>query len=259
MYQQIEWNILIRIVQQAGDAIMQIYQQEDFGVEYKSDQSPLTLADKKSNDVIMAALTKHFPDIPIISEENREIAFDERKKWKYCWIVDPLDGTKEFIKRNGEFTVNIGLAAENRIVMGIIYVPVSKETYFGRKGDGAWCIDKDGIKNTLHARVAGKKKLVMAGSRSHPSKEFDGYIKQRTLEYDSFEIISAGSSLKFCLVASGKAHEYPRLGPTMEWDTAAGHAIAEAAGARIFEYPSGNELLYNKKDLHNPYFIVSAC
>ncbi len=259
MYQEIEWDILIHIVQKAGDAIMQVYQQEDFEVEFKSDQSPLTIADKKSNDVINAALSKHFPDIPIISEENREIAFNERKDWKYCWIVDPLDGTKEFIKRNGEFTVNIGLAAENRMVMGIIYVPVSQETYFGRKGEGAWCIDKNGTKSILQAKVPGKEKLIMAGSRSHPSKEFDRYIKQRTRDFDSFEIISAGSSLKFCLVAAGKAHEYPRMGPTMEWDTAAGHAIAEAAGASISEYPSGNELLYNKKDLHNPYFIVSAC
>lgn len=258
VYHQIDWQILIDIVQRAGDAILQVYEGKNIAVEFKSDESPLTLADKKSNDVINKGLKSHFPSIPIISEENHEIRYSDRKNWEVCWIVDPLDGTKEFIKRNGEFTVNIGLAFHSRIVMGIIYVPVSKETYIGRKGEGAWHIDADGIKTKLQVSKPDNGTFIMAASRSHPSEAFDRYKNNRIKNFQDIEFINAGSSLKFCLVASGEAHEYPRLGPTMEWDTAAGQAIVEAAGGQVLAYPSGNPLMYNKEDLHNPNFIVGT-
>ncbi len=261
----------------AGDAILEIYE-SDFSVEKKADDSPLTLADKRSHEIIDASLTEF--NIPILSEEGRDIEYSVRQNWDQLWIVDPLDGTKEFIKRNGEFTVNIALVKNGLPVLGVIFVPVKNVLYFAERDLGSFklsdskCIEE--LKNQL---LSEKKKesllenlmshserlpikrstgssCTIIGSRSHATKELDEFVKEKELEYDVVDFISAGSSLKFCLVAEGKADIYPRLGPTMEWDTAAGQAIAEIAGAGVFDLNTNSPLIYNKADLLNPYFIV---
>ncbi|PNU20094.1 3'(2'),5'-bisphosphate nucleotidase [Geothermobacter hydrogeniphilus] len=240
------------IARAAGEAIMEIYAGE-FNVELKGDQSPLTCADKASHQVISAGLGRNFPDIPILSEEGAEIAFEERRGWERFWLVDPLDGTKEFIKRNGEFTVNIALVEAGRPVLGVVYVPVPEKLYWGIEGEGAWL--QTGQDEPCPVRVrnpdpAAGLKVVM--SRSHPSPELAAYLERIKVA----EAVSVGSSLKLCVVAEGLADIYPRLGPTMEWDTAAGHAVAVAAGARVTT-PGGEPLRYNKQNLLNPHFIVA--
>ncbi len=251
-------TIFVEIASEAGEAIMKIYEQADHGIQEKPDKSPLTLADKASNQIINSGLRKAYPDIPIISEENQEIPYSVRKSWTRCWIVDPLDGTKEFIKRNGEFTINIALVEDGRPIAGMVYVPVTRELYFARKGEGAWRQDAGGQRQPLQVCPPDDALLIMAESRSHPSAELEKYRAQRTRDFREVRYIQAGSALKFCLVASGKAHEYPRLGPTMEWDTAAGQAIVEAAGGKVLNFSTREPLMYNKEDLHNPPFIVTA-
>lgn len=248
----------------AGNAIMEIYSKEDLGVETKNDESPLTKADLKANDIIIKYLEK--TGIPIISEENKQTDFSEREKWKSCWIVDPLDGTKEFIKRNGEFTVNIAYAVNNSVEFGVIYVPAMETIYYGYNGK-SWKQELSSLlpKDFNHqdsqeispGRIEGKIRVV--GSRSHmndDTKEFISQLKERFSE--EIEVVSRGSSLKFCLVAEGNADVYPRFAPTMEWDTAAGQAICKAVGLKVVDKESGNEMLYNRKDLLNNYFVVSA-
>lgn len=253
---------------EAGIAILEVYNQ-DFEVEEKSDKSPLTHADKRSHEIITSHLTRL--NIPILSEEGKTIDYAQRKAWEYLWIVDPLDGTKEFIKRNGEFTVNIALVYKHTPVLGVIYVPVHQRLYFAAKSFGAYRmemvdfskINVDSLEQVVARSVSidvnhkTSRPYTIMGSRSHATPELEAYVAEKRKEYGAVKFISAGSSLKICQVAEGAADVYPRLGPTMEWDTAAGHIIAECAGAVIFRDDNGEPLLYNKENLLNPWFIVS--
>lgn len=262
----------------AGDAINEVYHSEDFGVEYKSDKSPLTLADQKSHEIIMNEL-KEF-DIPILSEEGKDTPYAQRKEWERFWVVDPLDGTKEFIKRNGEFTVNIALVEHSRPVLGTIFVPDRNTLYFAGRDFGAYKLQEGHFGELISARAGSREEvrdfldhitgqstklpvidpqrsaLTIVGSRSHNTAEVEAYVEEKRKAFGEVEFISAGSSLKICLVAEGRADVYPRFGPTMEWDTAAGQAIAEYAGASVYQYDTSKPLIYNKADLHNPWFIV---
>lgn len=257
--------IAIEAAIEAGNVIMKVYE-NDFDVDFKDDKSPLTIADKKAGALINGYLEK--TKIPIINEENKQLPFEIRKNWKQCWIVDPLDGTKEFIKRNGEFTVNIALVKENKPVMGVIYVPVSRVLYFTNdSGTKAYKVKvpEDNFtiqsleKNAVKLQPASKKAetLKIVGSRSHLNSDTKLFIEQLKKE-SQVEIVSKGSSLKFCLIAEGNAHIYPRFAPTMEWDTAAGQAICQAAGVDVIDNNTGKPLLYNKENLLNPYFLVSV-
>jgi 3'(2'), 5'-bisphosphate nucleotidase len=262
----------------AGNAINEVYHSEDFGVEYKSDKSPLTLADQKSHEIIMKVLTEF--DIPILSEEGKDTPYAQRKDWERFWVVDPLDGTKEFIKRNGEFTVNIALVENGRPVLGTIFVPDRNTLYFAGQDVGAYKLQDGPFNEMLDARAVSNEEargfldqiigqstklpisdperagLTIVGSRSHKTPELEAYVEEKRKAFGEVEFISAGSSLKICLVAEGRADVYPRLGPTMEWDTAAGQAIAEYAGASVYQHDTSKPLVYNKEDLHNPWFIV---
>ncbi len=261
----------------AGNAINEVYR-SDFEVAYKSDRSPLTIADQKSHEIIIRAL-KEF-DLPILSEEGKDTPYAQRKNWERFWIVDPLDGTKEFIKRNGEFTVNIALIENSRPVLGTIFVPDKNTLYFAERNLGAYKLEngpfgewpgtRAGSKKEAHTLLAQiisqsirlpvkgpqRPALTIVGSRSHKNAELEAYVEEKRKEFGEVEFISAGSSLKICLIAEGKADIYPRLGPTMEWDTAAGQAIAEGAGASVVDFDTRKPLVYNKEDLHNPWFIV---
>lgn len=238
------------VAREAGAAIMRIYD-GDIIVEMKSDESPLTAADRASHDIIAAGLAALDPEIPLLSEEGRDIPFNERRQWQRFWLVDPLDGTKEFIKRNGEFTVNIALIEGGTPVVGVIYVPAQNRLYRGIKGAGAWIEDETGRRAIVVRRPDPVKGMAVVMSRSHPSPELDAYLEKIVVG----EAVPVGSSLKLCAVAEGRADLYPRLGPTMEWDTAAGQAIVEAAGGRV-EDMEGNPLRYNKENLLNGWFIV---
>lgn len=258
-------KIAVEAAVEGGEQIMNVYASDDLGVEYKSDDSPLTLADKKCNDVINSHLIK--TGIPIISEENRQIDFADRKDWETCWIVDPLDGTKEFVKRNGEFTVNIALVKEGKPVLGVIYVPVSKELYFADAENSL--ANKIGLEshevedglnfkaeNTIAPSSKNSTSIRVVGSRSHMNEATEEFVKSLNKPGVQVDIVSKGSSLKFCLVAEGKADVYPRFAPTMEWDTAAGQAICEATGLQVISKETDEPLLYNKENLLNPWFIV---
>lgn len=258
----------------AGIAILEVYE-SDFAVETKADKSPLTLADKRSHDIIMAGLETHH--IPLISEEGKSLPFESRKSWKTAWIVDPLDGTKEFIKRNGEFTVNIALIEDQRPVLGVVYAPVPNWLYIASVDIGAYKVinfqpdeltalagdTSDSQLGSLLQRGSKlplqhseRKHYTIVGSRSHGTPELEEFVEQKRSEKGQVEFIAAGSSLKICLVAEGTADIYPRLGPTMEWDTAAGQAVAECAGAKVYTHPDAGELRYNRPDQLNPFFIV---
>lgn len=257
----------------AGEAILDVYD-SDFAVEQKDDKSPLTLADKKSNEIIENVLeqtiTVNNSTVPILSEEGKEISYEERKKWEDFWLVDPLDGTKEFIKRNGEFTVNIALIHKHKPVLGIIYIPVKDVFYFAAINVGSYKLEGSEIINddlSIEELIDKSQKLPMVsndkttltviGSRSHTSEEFTEFVKRLNEKHGNVEFISSGSSLKLCLVAEGKADVYPRFGPTMEWDTAAGQAIAEQAKGTVMDTQTNEPLKYNKNNLLNPFFIVS--
>ncbi len=250
---------------EAGHEILKIYNdpKSDFSVEKKADNSPLTIADRASHYVIESHLLK--TDLPVLSEEGRSISFEERRNWQRFWLVDPLDGTKEFIKRNGEFTVNIALIENGNPVMGVIFVPVTGVLYLGSIKEGAWKTkvnsdlpDWDQIKQKGEVLpvVSMIKSYRVVGSRSHMSPETEAYISELQHKHGLVEIVSKGSSLKICMVAEGSADEYPRFGPTMEWDTAAGHAIANAAGKKLWLTDFSGELIYNKENLLNSFFIV---
>jgi 3'(2'), 5'-bisphosphate nucleotidase len=257
----------IKAALEAGKAILEIYEASgEIEVLTKDDNSPLTKADQASNEVINAYLSK--TPFPVISEENKQTPYAERKLWTSCWIVDPLDGTKEFIKRNGEFTVNIALCKNGKPIFGVIYVPVSRELYYGDTSTRRaykTVVGNDHqpfgplFDSTDRIGPADKptKVLRVVGSRSHMNRDTELFIKEMQSQFDEIEIVSKGSSLKFCMVAEGKAHVYPRFAPTMEWDTAAGSAIAEAVGLSVFNSNTEESLIYNKKDLLNPYFLVS--
>jgi 3'(2'), 5'-bisphosphate nucleotidase len=252
----------------AGKAILEVYG-TDFDVDIKADKSPLTQADRKSHEIIMGDLSN--TGIPILSEEGRKIAYAERASWNPFFLVDPLDGTKEFVKRNGEFTVNIALIEERVPVMGVIYVPVKDWLYFAGPGIGAFKLEGadaplgDGKVDLPALMEKGKmlpvpkdadRPYTIVGSRSHANPELEAEIEKRRKQHGEVEFISAGSSLKLCLVAEGAADLYPRTGPTMEWDTGAGHAIALLSGAEVVEFDSGQPLKYNKENLLNPWFVV---
>ena len=248
---------------QAGDAIMEVYA-SNFEVEHKTDQSPLTLADKNSNTIIEKFLLK--TNIPILSEEGAETPYSERKNWEYSWLVDPLDGTKEFVKRNGEFTVNIAMIHNGNPIMGVIYVPVKEDLYFAMEGLGSFKISQKTTIDNLDELISKSDKLpidynrdsyVVVGSRSHMSAETTAFFEQKKKEYAEVEVLAIGSSLKLCMVAEGKADAYPRYAPTMEWDTGAGHAIAKYAGFSVKQYNSYEDVIYNKEDLLNPWFLVN--
>lgn len=236
---------------EAGAAIMDVYDSMDFSVEYKKDDSPLTRADKIAHAIITEKLAT--TNLPVLSEEGRAIPFEERKHWNYFWLVDPLDGTKEFIKRNKEFTVNIALVQDHRPVLGVIYAPALKWLYWSDLDGKAWKQQVNGPVLEIHAYKQDTIKRIVA-SKSHLTTETEQYIKQ----FPGASILTIGSSLKFMLVADGTADCYPRFGPTMEWDTAAAQAIAEAAGAKVVQSVSGEALYYNKENLLNPWFIVRA-
>lgn len=254
---------------QAGEKILSIYNDpaSDFQIEKKADNSPLTIADREAHDVI----ARHLADTPypLLSEEGKHLPYAERRGWDTLWIVDPLDGTKEFIKRNGEFTVNIALVHHSVPVMGVIYLPVKKVLYFGAEGLGAYRLTDATARGELSPDELMSKavrlpesevrdKFVIVASRSHLTPETEAYIEEMKRRHAEVELISSGSSIKICQVAEGKADVYPRFAPTMEWDTAAGHAIARAAGKEIYQAEKNEPLLYNKEDLLNPWFIVET-
>jgi 3'(2'), 5'-bisphosphate nucleotidase len=245
---------LTSIAEEAGEAILEVYEQyEDVQVEKKSDDSPLTLADKRSNEVICQYLQEEYPDIPIISEENREVAYELRKAYSWFWLVDPLDGTKEFIKRNGEFTVNIALVHHGQPVFGVVHAPCLQETYYGGEGIGAFRI-KEGKKEALKPATFSMEDpgLNAVCSRSHLNEATQAFLDKM----NDPSKVSKGSSLKFLMLATGEAHVYPRLAPTMEWDTGAAQAVLEAAGGTVVDYDSCLPLRYNKENLLNPYFVA---
>ncbi|MEQ9468772.1 MAG: 3'(2'),5'-bisphosphate nucleotidase CysQ [Ekhidna sp.] len=235
----------------AGVEILTIYESGDFSIEAKSDDSPLTLADKAAHRKIVSFLEE--TGMPILSEEGRDIPFEERSEWEYFWMVDPLDGTKEFIKRNGEFTVNIALIHKGKSILGVVYPPVIGEMYWALDGQGSFR-ERNGEVAQINTtkKSLNESGLKVVASRSHMSAETEGYIAK----FENPEIVSKGSSLKFLLVASGEADVYPRFGPTMEWDTAAAHVIVTEAGGRVVLDDETTPLEYNKENLLNPYFLV---
>ncbi|MEQ8324751.1 MAG: 3'(2'),5'-bisphosphate nucleotidase CysQ [Vicingaceae bacterium] len=249
---------------EAGLAIIEVYG-TDIQVEMKKDHSPLTIADKRANDIITKAL--EVTGLPILSEEGRDIPYEERKDWDYYWLVDPLDGTKEFIKRNGEFTVNIALMKGHQPVYGVIYVPVRCSLYFGGKSYKSYkVVGIDEVLDQYDHYLDTAAKLPIKGesrpytviaSRSHMSDQTKSYIEEVKKKKGNVVLSSVGSSMKLCMIAEGRADEYPRFAPTMEWDTGAGQAIIEGAGGKVYHYESGKELMYNKKNLLNDWFLAT--
>ena len=275
MLDKIDVEKIVKIAKDAGDAIMEIYNR-DFTIEYKDDKSPLTEADTKSNEIICDALAKAYPEIPMLSEENKEVPYEERKNWKYYWCIDPIDGTKEFIKKNGEFTVNIALIYKDTPVLGVVYAPALGDMYWAVKGKGAfkaivndefWMLndeekEKSIKKLPLHHNNNPENNLTIVASKSHLNEETQNYINHLTSNIQHPTFISKGSSLKLLMVAEGSADIYPRLAPTMEWDTAAADAIVRESGKMTYQYSSESQiqnlepLKYNKENLLNPWFVV---
>lgn len=241
------------IARKAGAAILEVYGDE-FEVHRKEDESPVTAADLASHHVIVDALGQLTPGIPVLSEEDADIPFSERSTWREYWLVDPLDGTKEFVSRNGEFTVNIALISDHAPVLGVVLVPVTGACYFGAAGHGAFLQKGDGPAQAISVRLPHADPIVVVGSRSHANPKLESHLQA----LDSYEMVSMGSSLKCCLVAEGKADFYPRLGHTFEWDTAAAQAVVTAAGGRL-THLDGSPFEYNRKEsLLNPEFLVFA-
>ena len=265
MNSEISLKVLFDISIKAGQVIMDIYE-KDFQVESKVDNSPLTIADKCSHQKIIEGLQLAYPNIPVLSEEGRDIPYEERKNWSQFFLVDPLDGTKEFIKKNGEFTVNIALIQGRYPVLGVIYAPALDTFYYGVEGLGSYKLENASAEEVnnesdLVGRSIQLPKMDKGGtvnvvaSRSHMSPDTEAFIEELKKDND-VEVVSAGSSLKFCLVAEGKADYYPRYAPTMEWDTGAGQAIVEAAGGRVTTYEDNIRFRYNKENLLNDWFLV---
>ena len=250
MLDKIDIEDIKTIALEAAEAIMKIYV-KDFSIEYKDDKSPLTEADTKANEIICKRLEELYPTIPMMSEENKEVPFDVRKNWEYYWCIDPIDGTKEFIKKNDEFTINIALVHKNTPVLGVVYAPAIDEMYSAKKGYGAF---KNNQKLPLFVNPNPEEKLVVVASKSHLSEETQAFID--ALDSKEIEQISKGSSLKLCMVAEGIADIYPRLAPTMEWDTAAADAIVRESGNMTYQYENDKPMIYNKENLLNPWFIV---
>lgn len=256
MLDKINVQEIVALAKQAGEAIMAVYE-KDFEVEFKADQSPLTEADKDAHNIIEAGLLKldqqSGTQIPVLSEEGKDIPYEVRKNWEYFWLVDPVDGTKEFVKKNGEFTVNIALIHKDTPVLGVVYAPALNTTYWAKQGEGAF---KNGQKLPLKTEPQRETYKIVA-SRSHMSQETKDFIDAIETDKEK-ELVSIGSSLKICLVAEGEADIYPRLGPTMEWDTGAAHAIVNEAGMQLQKYVDEiySAHLYNKENLLNGWFVV---
>jgi 3'(2'), 5'-bisphosphate nucleotidase len=242
-----------------GKEILSVYE-ADFSIEYKDDNSPLTEADKRAHNKITEMLESTY--LPILSEEGIKIPFEERKNWSQFWMVDPLDGTKEFIKRNGEFTVNIALIEHGKPTMGVIYVPVTKELYFSdeKAFKTIQLDDIAGLEDLIDLQslplTQSRENYVVVGSRSHMSEETTSFINDKKKLYDKVDILPKGSSLKLCMVAEGSADIYPRFAPTSEWDIAAGQAIVVASGGEVINWGTKEPLEYNKEDLDNAWFLV---
>ncbi len=261
----IDVKIIKSIALKAGKAILKEYTC-DMDIKYKDDLSPLTKADSISNDIICTELIKYYPHIPILSEENKQAPYEIRKDWEYYWCIDPMDGTKEFIKKNGEFTVNIALVHRGMPVIGVVYAPVLESMYYAKKGEGAFL---NGEKLPLRANDNYLKSISVVASKSHMSDETKYFLDNLTLKTEHLTLSSKGSSLKLCMVATGEADIYPRIAPTMEWDTAAAHAIVLESGKNVYVYDEkiGSEsylankdlvpLKYNKENLLNPSFVVA--
>lgn len=254
----------MKIAVKAGWEILDVYDSGDFEIELKQDKSPLTVADKKSHRVIVEGLTKLNEGIPVLSEEGKHRPYGERKSWEYVWVVDPLDGTKEFIRRNGEFTVNIALVHRGVPVLGVIYAPVLDVIYYAAVGIGSFKVE-EARKHMSGDVYAGAVRLpidtrgdtvYVVASRSHMSLETEEYVNEVRQKYGRVDIKSSGSSLKLCLVAEGKADVYPRFASTMEWDTCAGQVVVEQSGGKVVQVDSGARLTYNKENLLNPWFVA---
>lgn len=257
----------VRASLKAGKAIMEFYN-SSFKVEYKADSSPLTSADNAAHQIILSVLSQ--TGIPVLSEEGKDIPFEIRKDWEFLWVVDPLDGTKEFINHNGEFTVNIALIQDGKPVAGVIFVPVSGFLYYGDLSHGAYRLEIHDTERIelmdLHVLISISQPLpvkierpvTLMGSRSHQTTENSDFINRISEKFEQINVVNAGSSLKFCRIAEGAADIYPRLGTTMEWDTAAGDAICRSVGAKVMIYNTDNELRYNKQELYNPWFLALA-
>ncbi len=263
---QINFFDLFNISLEAGREILDVYA-HDFNIEFKSDDSPLTQADKRAHNVIIKGLHAIDSSIPVLSEEGRKVPYHERSEWSRFWLVDPLDGTKEFIKKNDEFTVNIALITRKYPSMGVIYAPALDVFYFGSVEKGAYkLIDASKEEITDEEELILKSVRLpelecvsvtkVVASRSHMSEETEAFIRELESKHGKIEVVSSGSSLKFCLVAEGKAEYYPRYAPTMEWDTAAGQAIVEAAGGKVTRYEDNQRFYYNREDLLNDWFLV---
>lgn len=244
---------IVQIAQSAGEIIMDFYKQVDSGTTFKEDKSPLTLADTAAHNFIARALNDLDPAVPVLSEESKGISYEMRKDWQHFWLVDPLDGTKEFLKRNGEFTVNIALIKKNRPVVGVVYSPAKKIAYYARKGEGAYRKTENLNPEKICVSNASEYPLKVIVSRSHKGGEQETILKR----LGEYQAIYSGSSYKFCLVAEGSADLYPRLWPSMEWDTGAGEFVLQEAGG-VTKSLDAHKLVYNKEDLTNPYFIASA-
>ena len=246
---------VVDIAVQAGQQILEVYEHNDFDVEIKGDGSPLTVADRRAHRLIESSLSSLTPDIPILSEESTQEAFEQRRGWTRFWLVDPLDGTKEFVKRNGEFTVNIALIDQGKPVIGVVHTPVQGKNHFAEKGGGAFTSVLGGDISEITSRAVDPKGISMVASRSHRGVAVEQYLSNLKQQLDQVEILSMGSSLKLCLVAEGKADIYPRLGPTSEWDTAAAHCVVEVAGGKVIRL-DGSPLIYNKENILNPWFLA---
>lgn len=263
MLDKIDLEKIKEIIIQAANSVVKIYQ-KDFYVEYKDDKSPLTEADRVANEIICSGLKHLYPDIPILSEENKAVPYGIRKKWKYYWCIDPIDGTKEFIKKNDEFTINIALIHETTPVLGIVYAPIIDKMYSAKKDEGAY------LNNQKLPLFTENKYLKIVASKSHLTPETEDFIEDIRIQYENIELVSKGSSLKLCMVAEGNADIYPRIAPTMEWDTAAAHAIVMESGKNVYIYDntiraidyidkksSLVSVVYNKANLLNPFFVVA--
>lgn len=256
-------EIAINAAIEASESIMKIYETDDFGIQSKSDHSPLTKADIASHNVIMSHLES--TSIPVLSEEGRSIPYEERKTWNRLWIVDPIDGTKEFIKRNGEFTVNIALIENQQPIAGVVLVPALNELYFSSSKHGSFKTSWLEKGASLQDRISKSQQLpltqenrsyTVVASRSHLSGQSADFIEALKTKHGKIVMLSKGSSLKLCMVAEGSADIYPRFAPTMEWDTAAGQAICNHAGATVINWDTQESLLYNRENLLNPWFVV---
>lgn len=243
-------------VEKIGEKLMEIYTQP-FTVAYKSDKSPVTVADNLANQMLLDLFSALTPDIPVISEEIININYETRRNWSKCWIIDPLDGTKEFVKHTDEFTINIALIEYGAPIFGLIYAPALQKMYYGEKGKGSFVlVQGQWIPIRCKSTYDTQSIITVATSRSHPTYEVNAFMKRLLRQGKKVNTLEMGSSLKLCLVADGSVDVYPRYGTTMEWDIAAGHAIIEFAGRKVLDIKTNLPLVYNKENLENPYFIA---